>query len=286
MQSWCKCFFLLISFHETFKDNLFTFYSATKVKLEYDLIINNEENIKLTKLFNSKYKPALDIYNADLDQSSMIILILFLIVKLIYFISTTTKKLAITHSDIKTSSDLVNIQIDKHKTLIKIDSTIQPTTHYIQFKKALTPERRFFFAEIYKLGSKSNVVIGISSSIEMLTNKLPGVVLETVGYHSDTGYLYYNGKSHGNMMGKKYGRGDAVGIEMEVFEKEMSVALFSKNFRPVGTRFLTAKNFDEFFPTIAVETNGEPVEIVVYWHTKISMPPHFNVVRLLLFFFF
>jgi hypothetical protein len=114
----------------------------------------------------------------------------------------------------------------------------------------------------------------------MLNNKLPGIVEDTVGYHSENGYLYYNGKSQGNMMGKKYGKGDAVGIEMEVMEKDMSVALFSKNYRPVGTRFLTAKNFEEFFPTIAVESNGEPVEIIAYWHTKISMPIHFNVVSL------
>ena len=120
----------------------------------------------------------------------------------------------------------------------------------------------------------------MASSIQILNNKLPGSVEDTVGYHSENGYLYYNGKSQGNMMGKKYGRGDAVGIEMEVFEKDMSVAVFSKNFRPVGTRFLTAKNFDEFFPTIGVESSGEPVEIVAYWHTKISMPPHFNVVSL------
>ena len=66
----------------------------------------------------------------------------------------------------------------------------------------------------------------------MLDNKLPSVVEDTIGYHSENGFLNYNGKSQGNMMGKKYTRGDAVGIEMEVFEKDMSVALFSKNFRP------------------------------------------------------
>ena len=192
--------------------------------------------------------------------------------------------LVINHSNIENSSDLVNIKLDKNRTIIKIDATITPTTHYIQCKKPLTPERRFFFIEIHKLGRKSNLVVGVASLVEKGENKLPGIIENTVGYHSETGYLYYNGKYQGNMMGKKYGRGDAVGIEMEVFEKDMSVALFSKNFRPVGTRFLTAKNFDEFFPTIAVESSGEPIEIVAYWHTKISMPPHFNVVSYLNFF--
>lgn len=226
---------------------------SNKVKLEFDLKINDEEKIKLNKLFISKFKPAMDIYSADNDIS------------------------IISHSNIEKSSDLVNIKVEKNRTIIKIESTITPTMHYIQYKKPLTKDRRFFFVEINKLGRKSNVAVGVASSIQMLNNKLPGIVEDTVGYHSENGYLYYNGKSQGNLMGKKYGKGDAVGIEMEVMEKDMSVALFSKNYRPVGTRFLTAKNFDEFFPTIAVESNGEPVEIIAYWHTKISMPIHFNV---------
>jgi hypothetical protein len=77
-------------------------------------------------------------------------------------------------------------------------------------------------------------------------------------------------------------KGDTVGIEVEVFEKDMSVALFSKNFKPVGTRFLTVKNTEEFYPTIALASNGEPIEATIYWHTKVSMPPHFNVVSALL----
>ena len=60
----------------------------------------------------------------------------------------------------------------------------------------------------------------------------------------------------------------------------MSVAIFSKNFKPVGTRFLTLKNAEHFLPTVCVESsaNGEvDIELNVYWHTVISNPPHFNV---------
>jgi len=90
--------------------------------------------------------------------------------------------------------------------------------------------------------------------------------------------MFYNGKSHGNMMGHKCGKGDSMALEMEVFEPDMSVAIFEKNFKPVGTRFLTLKDFDSFLPTIVVSSNGEPIEINVYWQTVVSMPPHFNVV--------
>ncbi|RMZ94545.1 SPRY domain-containing 3, partial [Brachionus plicatilis] len=72
-------------------------------------------------------------------------------------------------------------------------------------------------------------------------------------------------------------RGDSMALEMEVFEPDMSVAIFSKNFKPVGTRFLTLKDFNEFLPTFAVQNNGEEFEMNVYWHTVVSMPPHFNV---------
>jgi hypothetical protein len=74
--------------------------------------------------------------------------------------------------------------------------------------------------------------------------------------------------------------GDNMGIEMELFDEEMSVAIFTKNYKPVGTRFLTLKDFEYFLPTIAVVSSGEEIEINVYWHVVVSVPPRFNVVRL------
>lgn len=67
-------------------------------------------------------------------------------------------------------------------------------------------------------------------------------------------------------------------IEIETFDDEMSVAIFSKNYRPVGTRFLTQKDFEKFLPTIAIVSSGEEIELNAYWQTVVSMPPHFNVV--------
>jgi hypothetical protein len=80
------------------------------------------------------------------------------------------------------------------------------------------------------------------------------------------------------MRGHRCKKGDTVGVEIEVFDKEMSVALFSKNFRPVGTRYLTLRNHAEYFPTILIESTGDPVDLLVYWQTRVSVPPHYSVV--------
>ncbi len=90
--------------------------------------------------------------------------------------------------------------------------------------------------------------------------------------------MLYNGKSEGNMMGHKCSKGDTMGLEIEVFEKKMSVAIFSKNFKPVGTRYLTLEDHDSFLPTIAVVSEGEEIKMNIYWQTVVSMPPHFNIV--------
>lgn len=80
------------------------------------------------------------------------------------------------------------------------------------------------------------------------------------------------------MHGNKCKKGETMGVEIEVFEKDMSVVLFSKNFRPIGTRYLTLKNQFEFYPTILIESNGDPVDLLVYWHTRVCVPPHYSLV--------
>ena len=73
-------------------------------------------------------------------------------------------------------------------------------------------------------------------------------------------------------------KGDTVGLEMEVFERKMSVALFSKNYIPVGTRFLTLKKHKHFFPTVALCANGCDVVIDVVWQNRVAAPPIFSMV--------
>jgi hypothetical protein len=164
--------------------------------------------------------------------------------------------------------------------------------HLIQYQKPLTPELRFFFIELINISKSTNVVIGVASSQFMDSilhdnkkfsnaNHLPGRGLNSTGYESKSGHMYFNGKNKGNMMGHKCRIGDTMGLEMEVFEADMSVAILSKNFKPVGTRFLTLNDHEQFLPTIAIySAHGEEIEVNVYWHTVISNPPHFNVVSL------
>ena len=75
-------------------------------------------------------------------------------------------------------------------------------------------------------------------------------------------------------------------MEMEVFERRMSVALFSKNHTPVGTRFLTLKKQKHFFPTVAVCANGCDIVIDVVWQNRVAAPPIFCMVCVCVHFFY
>jgi len=108
------------------------------------------------------------------------------------------------------------------------------------------------------------------------------MVRDSVGYNSYTGKLYSNRKDKGNMNGNKCQKGETMGVEIEVFNEDMSVVLFSKNFRPIGTRYLTLKDHSTYFPTILIESNGDPVDLLVYWQTRVSVPPQYSVVSLLI----
>ena len=70
-----------------------------------------------------------------------------------------------------------------------------------------------------------------------------------------------------------------VGVELEVFEENMSVVLFSKNRLPVGTRYLTQTDHTQFLPTVAVCANGSEVKVKVVWQNRVAAPPVFSVVR-------
>lgn len=122
------------------------------------------------------------------------------------------------------------------------------------------------------------MIIGIASSRHEL-NEAPGFANDSVGFNSFTGKLHSNRKDVGNMRGHRCKRGDTMGIEVEVFDNEMSVVLFSKNFRPIGTRYLTLRDHYQYFPTILIENGGDPVDLLVYWQTRVSVPQHYSVVK-------
>jgi hypothetical protein len=194
-------------------------------------------------------------------------------------------------------SEQVLLKVDDHLCRVSVPRT-ENTIHYVQFCRPLTPERRFFFVELeniskyfislsisnqFFVGEQCQVTIGIASSNHEL-NEAPGLDDDTVGYNSYAGKLYSNRKDAGNMRGHRCRKGDTMGVEIEVFDKEMSVALFSKNFRPIGTRYLTLRDHSQYFPTILIENAGVSVELLVHWQTRVSVPPHYSVVSIFFLF--
>ncbi|CAF1377156.1 unnamed protein product, partial [Didymodactylos carnosus] len=223
---------------------------ATKVSIEKMNTQTKEDLTRLQTLYKQMLGPAVEVYEKDVRERELV-------------------------RDYFRQSEHVSIIVNSQTCVISIPKN-ESGTHYVQFLKPLTYDRRFFFVELEQISEQSQIIIGVASSKNSLS-KLPGLVTDTVGYHSSEGKLYYNNKDVGNMKGHVCKRGDTMGIEIEVFDKDMSVALFSKNFRPVGTRFLTLQDHSEFMPTIMIESYGEPIELLVYWHTRVSVPPHFSV---------
>ncbi|CAF1350584.1 unnamed protein product, partial [Didymodactylos carnosus] len=223
---------------------------AKKVSIERMDTQTKEDLRRLQALYKQMLGPAVEVYEKDMRKRELI---------RDYFRQSE-------HVLIKVNNQTCTISIPKNERGI----------HYVQFLKPLTYERRFFFVELEQLSEHSEIIIGIASSKHSL-NKLLGLLTDTIGYHSLEGKLYYNSKDVGNMKGHVCKKGDTMGIEIAVFDKDMSVALFSKNFRPVGTRFLTLQDHSEFMPTIMIESHGEPIELLAYWHTRVSVPPHFSL---------
>lgn len=72
-----------------------------------------------------------------------------------------------------------------------------------------------------------------------------------------------------------------VGVEISMFDKNHPVALFSKNYRAIGTRYVTMPDQDQMLPTVAVCGNGYDVEIDIYWQNQYLKGPAFSEVRTL-----
>ena len=75
-----------------------------------------------------------------------------------------------------------------------------------------------------------------------------------------------------------YYAGDTVGLEVSNFGRKYPMVLFSKNSRPIGTRFLHLTEPGQCLPTVSVCGNGYDVEIDIYWQTQYCMGPRFDEV--------
>jgi hypothetical protein len=80
--------------------------------------------------------------------------------------------------------------------------------------------------------------------------------------------------------------GDTVGVDLSVFESSLPVVLFSKNYHPIGLRYLMANDTSQYFPTIALCGNGYEVVIDVFWHNRLCVGPTFDIVSKKIFIFF
>ncbi|XP_062616121.1 uncharacterized protein LOC134277830 [Saccostrea cucullata] len=147
--------------------------------------------------------------------------------------------------------------------------------HLIQFRQPLTKGSPYFCIEIRKLNEDSVLTIGLADS-KFPLNKHPGKVPESTGYCSRDGKLYYNKQHEGHSQGERFGEGDMVGVEVSNFGRKHPVALFSKNWRGIDTRYVTILDQDQILPTVAVCGNGYDVEIDIFWQNQYLKGPPFN----------
>ncbi|XP_076467081.1 uncharacterized protein LOC143298198 [Babylonia areolata] len=151
--------------------------------------------------------------------------------------------------------------------------------HVLQFLSPLTPANSYFSCQIRQLSEESTISVGVAGR-DLPLNKHPGRIRPSVGWHSRHGTLLRNDRSDGNLAAHRFKRGDLVGVEMEAFATEMSVALFTRNCRPVGTCYYTQRNRDEFLPSIGLCSNGYDIVIDVCWQNMNGGAHNFNVVDL------
>ncbi|XP_070191470.1 uncharacterized protein [Littorina saxatilis] len=151
--------------------------------------------------------------------------------------------------------------------------------HTLQFLSPLTQKHPYFLCFIRKLYEDSTISVGVAGH-DLPTNQHPGKFRPSVGWHSRQGRLLRNDRSDGNLAGHRFSRGDMIGVEMEKFAKEMSVVLFSRNNRPVGTCYYTQPHHDEFLPSFGLCSNGHDLEIDVCWQTMNGGARAFSVTDL------
>ena len=224
------------------------------------------ETKKLQELYLQKLGPAMMVYEKDREDRGRRI-----------YCNHLLSCISDLPNELFRKSDQVLLNITDHSCRVIVPRT-ENSVHYVQFCEPLTSSHRFFFVELTNISPQSQVIIGIASSDHQL-NDPPGMDRDTVGYNSQTGKMYTNRKDTGNMYGHQCRKGDTMGVEIEIFSEGRSVVLFSKNFRPIGTRYLTLEDHSEYLPTILIESYGNPVELTVHWHTRVSFPPPYSLVR-------
>lgn len=141
----------------------------------------------------------------------------------------------------------------------------------LQYCCPLTRDHCYYEVRFNKLDDESVVTFGIADGNFPL-NKYPGRTPHTVGYQSRNGKIFANEKSNANTQGHQLHAGDVAGVEVYHFHPRMSVVIFTKNYVPVGTRYLTLDNMKEYFPTIAIYSIMSEVDIDVVLQNRVLGP--------------
>lgn len=124
----------------------------------------------------------------------------------------------------------------------------------------------------------SVVSIGVSDA-KFPLNEHPGKCLNSTGYVSRDGKMYFNTKFTGNIEGERFCHGDIVGLEVKTFcDHGNSVVLFMKNERPIGTRYVSVTSLNQLFPTISLFSNGYDVQVNAHWHNRTGQAPIYKFI--------
>ncbi|KAK0052845.1 hypothetical protein Bpfe_017699 [Biomphalaria pfeifferi] len=236
----------------------------------YPVVILNKEAAKVIIQVNSNAKPVTLTQKLDEHFRNEIVK-----AKQLLNIENAQKDIKISMFrmsaaiDVTITEDFCRLHLPKDK----------PGIHVVQFLKTLNEENSFYLVRVNELNENSSIGIGVAGK-DFPLNKFPGKIKPSVGWASKDGKLYRNSRSDGNLPGEIYQKGDLIGVEMEAFAKEMSVALFIKNLRPVGTAYYTQSDRSSFLPTLALCSNGCEVILEVHWQNTMRGPPIFSVVNL------
>ncbi|XP_050390636.2 uncharacterized protein LOC126809857 isoform X1 [Patella vulgata] len=151
---------------------------------------------------------------------------------------------------------------------------LSETCNFLQYLKPLSYDHPYFCAQIRSLAINSKITLGIAGP-DILEGTHPGNWNNTVGYHSDSGRCYTSHREIANTKGEGFGIGDIFGVQVTHFGSSKCTVVFSKNGRPVATRFLFESDPNNLLPTISLE-NG-PVDLGLMWPDAVSDVPVFDM---------
>ncbi|CAG8540978.1 1708_t:CDS:2 [Cetraspora pellucida] len=147
--------------------------------------------------------------------------------------------------------------VDEKKLIVKHSGPgtdpIEPVS--IRANNHIPPEVGLYYFEttIINRGDRGYIGIGLSKPGTPL-DKMPGWVLDTIGYHGDNGRLYRE-RERGVNFGPLYTTGETVGCGINFFDTEI---FFTKNGILLGKE-LSFKLEEKIYPTCGMASPNESI---------------------------